>query len=82
MFTGNECLQSSYASDVSDLSKKVEADECISINKMKSLRDKRPFMARPYGCAICNELFEKEQGFLEHCSNHGHTPPDELFIDL
>jgi hypothetical protein len=77
VFTGNACLQGSYASDVSDLPNKVE-----SFSELKSLKDNRQSVARAYGCGLCNEMFELEQEFLDHCSNHVSTPPDELFINL
>jgi len=62
--------------------KPYRCNNCISISKMESLLDKRPFMVRPYGCGLCNELFDMDQEFLEHCKNHVNSPPDELFINL
>jgi|SRR6218665_1503213 len=35
-----------------------------------------------FGCGICDELLAIEKEFLEHCSSHQFSPPDDLVAGL
>lgn len=50
---------------------------CLSNNA-----DRIYLVFRPYGCGICNDMFEIENEFIEHCHNHCSTPKKETFVDL
>ena len=44
--------------------------------------DAKPSLEKSFGCGVCDEIFERENKFVEHCSDHQFSPIDDLFIDL
>ena len=58
----------------------ISLGECLCINTIKSPEDAKPFLEKSFGCGICGEMLEIEKEFLEHCSSHRFSPPDDLFI--
>ena len=40
------------------------------------------FLLKSFGCGICGDLFEIEKEFLDHCSSHRLSAPDDLAWDL
>ena len=60
----------------------ISLGECLCINKIKSPEDEKPFLEKSFGCGICGEMLETRMEFLEHCSSHRFSPPDDVFIDL
>ena len=41
------------------------------------------FIMRPYGCGMCDEMFEIEEEFVEHCYNHYYDDPQkDTFLEL
>ena len=61
---------------------KIRDGECAYISKFKSPVDAKASLSKSFGCGICDELFEIEKEFLEHCSSHRFSPPDDLVADL
>ena len=61
---------------------KFRDGECLCIRKFKSPVDSKASLSKSFGCGICDELLEIENEFLEHCSSHRFSPPDDLFADL
>lgn len=42
----------------------------------------KPFVSRLCGCAICDEIFEIEKEFIEHCYHHFTVAQNDTFSDL
>ena len=61
---------------------KISFAESLCINKIKSPEDAKPYLEKPFGCGICEEIVESHKEFAEHCSSHRFSPPDDLCIDL
>ena len=61
---------------------KTTDGECPNITRFKSSVDTNVSFSKCFGCGICDELFEIEKEFFEHCSGHGFSPSDDLFADL
>ena len=41
------------------------------------------FILKPYGCGYCDEVFEIEKTFMEHCYNHySDAPQKDTFLEL
>lgn len=70
------------SNELSDQSKLIGIDECLSINRLKLSQDDKLFYERSFGCGICDEILEIKENFLEHCSGHGLASPDKLLLDL
>ena len=61
----------------------TQASEELSAKQLTHAGNSNSFAARPScGCGICDEMFDIEREFLEHCNSHGYTPPDAFFVDL
>jgi len=84
IFTMKKLLQGSDTERSKDImSLETRASEELSANKVTCADDSNSFTPRPScGCGICDEMFETEKEFLEHCNSHGYTPPDAFFVDL
>ena len=57
-----------------DLKMEIEAVANIS-------EDAEPFLEKSFGCGLCGEMFEIEKEFVEHCSTHNCSLPNDLFIE-
>ena len=44
--------------------------------------DAKPFLEKSFGCGLCGEMFVAGKEFLEHCSGHRFSQPNDLFVDL
>jgi len=55
-----------------DIKTETESDVHMS-------EDVKPFQKKSFGCGICDEMFETEAIFQEHCSSHCLSPPADLF---
>ena len=62
-----------------DTSPKIRYPECLHTSKFKSSVDAKLSLSKPYGCGICDKLVEAKQAFLEHCTSHRFSQPDDLF---
>ena len=60
---------------------KIRDGECEYFSIFKSVDSKAP-LSKSFGCLICDQLFEVEEEFLEHCSRHRFSPPDDLVADI
>ena len=38
----------------------------------------KPFLEKSFGCGLCGGMLGIEQEFLEHCSGHRFSPPDDI----
>ena len=56
--------------------------ECESVSKIHISPGEKPFLEKFFGCGVCDEMFESEKEFVEHCSSHKCCPPDDSFIHL
>jgi len=56
--------------------------ESESVANIILSEDGKPFLEKSLGCGLCGEMFEIEKEFVEHCSIHKFTPPDDLLIDI
>ena len=59
---------------------KIRDGECLYISQFKSLMNAK--QSKSFGCGICDDMFKREKEFLEHCSSHRFSPPDDLVADL
>jgi hypothetical protein len=46
------------------------------INHTSSVSEAEPFPVKPCGCGICNNMFEMEKEFREHCYQFCYSPVD------
>lgn len=55
----------------SDLSE-TQDDSMVGMNAEKSIpfRERSAFVASVYGCGLCNDMFQIEKEFMDHCVNH------------
>ena len=67
---------------VGPLQKTTDGDACINTSKCIYPADAKASLPKCFGCCICDIMFEIEKEFLEHCCDHGFSPPDDLFPDL
>ena len=47
-----------------------------------SATDSDPFIEKPFGCVMCNEMFKIEKEFTEHCVQVCYLPVVDDFADL
>ena len=81
----NECLSKNMHPDSNEKTSalaNISLGECLCINTINSCDDAKPFLKKSYGCGICGEMLEIEKEFVEHCSSHRFSPPDDLFTGL
>jgi len=78
-FLRNEQLDSS---GIAGHLPKIISGECLGVSKFISPVDAKVLLSKSFGCGICDELFEVKKEFLEHCSSHRLSPPDDLVWDL
>lgn len=53
-----------------------------SRNQSITAADLDPLTSKLYGCGICNERFEIEKEFVEHCFLHCGAPQKDTYVDL
>src|SRR6218665_1524463 len=78
-FSKNNCLNSG---EIAGPLLKTTDGECLNITRFKSSVDTTVSFSKCFGCGLCDELFDIEKDFFEHCSGHGFSPSDDLFADL
>ena len=61
--------------------RKTRYGEYLYISKLHSPVDAKVSLCKCFGCGICEELLDTEMEFLEHCSSHRFSQPDDLLTD-
>lgn len=51
-------------------------------NHTSNVTDMEPFLVKPYGCGICDKIFEIEAEYMEHCYQFCYSPVDGKFAVL
>lgn len=69
--------------DITDLSETAWVKQELSADELNFIDDAESVsVARPYGCALCDEMFHVQAEFRKHCYNHGRTPPLKIFANM
>ena len=79
----NECVSTNVHPDSIGIAgplPKIRDGECLYISQFKSPMNAKQSIF--FGCGICDEMLEIEKEFLEHCSSHRFSPPDDIAADL
>lgn len=70
-------------SGIIDLPETAWVKQELSADELNFIYDaESSSLARPYGCAICDEMFQIQEEFRKHCYNHGRTPPLKIFANM
>ena len=64
-------------------SRLIDVEKRHSGGNSKFCADKGHLILRPYGCGMCDEVFQVEEEFVLHCSYHCSDDPEkEIFLEL
>lgn len=56
--------------------------ECLNTRKCEASVSVKELLSAYFGCGICEELLERLDELLEHCSQHRFSPHHDLVADL
>ena len=81
----NEGFSNSVYADPSGfpcLLAKIRDEKCLHISKFISIMNRKASLLNSFGCGICDKLLETKKEYIEHCSSHRLSPPDDLAAHL
>jgi len=83
---GRSCKDRREQTDYLNVPLKADGSEDRKLQvfetQKSSFADSDPFLVKPFGCILCNEMFHVEMDFKEHCFQPCYFPVDDEYAEL